>query len=53
MPAKREFNERKVGVQNKLPKVDTIAAIKAPTGGLKKVAMTWDVVLCANSLGIF
>ena len=36
-----------------MPKVETIAAISAPTGGSKNVAMTCEVVLFFNSLGIF
>lgn len=35
-----------------IPKVDTIAAIKAPTGGVKNVAITWAVVLFLSNSGI-
>lgn len=36
-----------------LPNVDTIAAINAPTGGVKNVRMTCAVVLLCSSLGMF
>lgn len=36
-----------------MPKVEIMAAISAPTGGVKKVKMTCVVVLPLSSLGIF
>jgi hypothetical protein len=36
-----------------MPNVDTMAAINAPTGGLKNVAITSPVDLFLNSFGIF
>jgi hypothetical protein len=35
-----------------MPNVDNMAAINAPTGGLKNVAITSAVVLFFNSLGM-
>jgi hypothetical protein len=36
-----------------IPKVEIMAAISAPTGGVKKVKITCAVVLFLSSLGMF